>query len=252
MEITWTDVIRFLKPGLAVRHIGLHGYTGFRFEVTGVTSTKLSLITHEGKNLDVTANDFGKTYPLYDDYLSGKAKTCSIRKISGRPVYIFAIVHAFRSGGIKQEIEFRSILQPDSRIYVKSDFAPVSADWPGVSFSGAGIANRLAEEFNSESDFLITVGTMDPENTTEPEHRGACLSVMRLSDQGPIPSALLIAAEQLARYQSSGQERFQFSLEPAEVWSVRDFVSAKLLFPATYKTIGLFRDSYTQLSPQEI
>lgn len=252
MDITWTDVLRFVKPGMIIKHIGQKGYTGSTFTITGMTNTKFTLRSFRGISLEVFANDFDKTRLFYNASMAGEITSSATRAQSGKPVYIFAIIHAFQIGVIRRELRFDELLRSDSKVFVKSDFAPISSDWPAISFSASDAPNRLTQEAGNEKDFLLTVGTANSKNTPAPEHRSACLSIARIGDKGPIRSELVIPPAELAKFQGPGRARFQYSLEPLEVWTVRDFNSVKTVLPQTYKTIGLFRDSYTRLLKDEI
>jgi hypothetical protein len=51
----------------------------------------------------------------------------------------------------------------DSRFFLKSEWGPISAYWPALSFSKRSVGEYLNKEYNPARDFIIYAGTSDPE-----------------------------------------------------------------------------------------
>lgn len=72
----------------------------------------------------------------------------------------------------------RNIAKPDARFYAKSEFGPVSDRWPVLSFTHRTTAQKFAQDYRRDRDFVIYVGTSNPENTPEPGHRQSLLCLV--------------------------------------------------------------------------
>ena len=59
----------------------------------------------------------------------------------------------------------------DGKVFLKSEWAPISDYWPCVSFTKRSVGARLRQEFAPGRDMLIYVGTTNAELTENPDHR---------------------------------------------------------------------------------
>jgi hypothetical protein len=87
------------------------------------------------------------------------------------------------------------IASTDSRLYAKSEFGPASDHWPALSFSSRKIASDFAAIYRQDRDFVVYVGTGDPEKTEKPEHRQRLLSVLTVEPRAPISTRELVPVE---------------------------------------------------------
>lgn len=107
------------------------------------------------------------------------------------------------------------ITSPNTRLFAKSEFGPVHTGWPGLSFSHHKIATDFAALYRQDRDFVIYVGTGDPEKTEAPEHRRALLSIAAIEPSSPIRTKDMVAVETWGRvvhkWASVGSGRCQSS-----------------------------------------
>ncbi len=66
----------------------------------------------------------------------------------------------------------------DGHIFMKSEWGLLNDDWPCVSFTKKSVGDRLRAQFKPGRDALIYVGTTNPENTPDPNHRSRILSAV--------------------------------------------------------------------------
>src|SRR5947207_13991237 len=92
-------------------------------------------------------------------------------------------------------MKFSDIVSPDTRLFAKSEFGPVHVGWPGLSFSQHKIATDFAAIYRQDRDFVIYVGTGDPEKTEAPEHRRALLSIAAIEPRTPIRTREMVVVE---------------------------------------------------------
>src|ERR1043166_1909661 len=72
-----------------------------------------------------------------------------------------------------------SVARSDSRFFLKSEYGPLSSDWPVVAFTSRSLGARLQSNFRSEADFIVYTGT-GGNTTLDPAHRGRLLSLVRI------------------------------------------------------------------------
>src|SRR5258708_3783327 len=91
------------------------------------------------------------------------------------------------------------ITSPDTRLFAKSEVRPVSDAWPALSFSSHKIATDFANTFRRGRDFVLYVGTGDPEKTENPAHRQRLMSFASVEPRAPIGTRDLVPAESWER-----------------------------------------------------
>jgi hypothetical protein len=92
-------------------------------------------------------------------------------------------------------MKLSEILTADSKLFAKSEFGPVSDRWPALSFSKHKIATDFANEYRRGRDFIIYVGTANPDTTEVPEHRQNLLSALSVEPRAPISTRDLVPAD---------------------------------------------------------
>lgn len=75
-------------------------------------------------------------------------------------------------------MQVRDLMQPDGRVFLKSEWGPISDRWPCVSFTKKSVGDHLRAEFRPGRDVLIYVGTTSAETTEDPRHRGRLISAV--------------------------------------------------------------------------
>jgi hypothetical protein len=225
------------------------GYTYGTFSITSVEVERLKFTIPSGENLTVTRRDYEQTSILLDDYVAGVLSSDDVLEKSGRSAYIFSLVHMLRK--LKSQPTLKALLSPKSRVFLKSEFAPVSNDWPAVSFTNEGPARDFGTNINPEHDLVVFAGTQAKE--TPLQYRANLLSAVRVRSE-PVNSRLLIHNEVLEFFQGGKPNRFIWSLPVIEAWALVDLPSARDYVGQKYSVLGLglARQSGIELSPAEI
>jgi hypothetical protein len=144
-----------------------------------------------------------------------------------------------------------SIAQPGSRFFLKSEYGPLSADWPVVAFSSRSVGARIQRDFRPDRDFIVYTGTGD-EKTADPAHRSRLLSIVRIDTTQVQSTADLIPREswEWARGQYPGQWENCFRADSG--WDLLDLPHSRDTLPLTYPKIGLHRGDVLEITRQEM
>jgi hypothetical protein len=136
-------------------------------------------------------------------------------------------------------MKFAEIVSPDTRLFAKSEFGPVHTGWPGLSFSHHKIAVDFAAIYRQDRDFVIYVGTGDPDKTEVPEHRRALLSIATIEPSTPIRTREMVAVETWDQVvQKWGGNRWEWSLPIITSYDLTGFPQARDVIPLTYRSLG--------------
>jgi hypothetical protein len=127
------------------------------------------------------------------------------------------------------------LIQPTTRMYAKSEWAPAGPLWPALSFSQRGVANRFGGIYTQGNDFVITVGTANSKDTQDPAHRQRLLSLVDVAPNIIVNTAELVHPEAWERAQQSHPDRWKLSMPIVRCWAFTDFPDARTSMAATYK-----------------
>lgn len=136
-------------------------------------------------------------------------------------------------------MKIRDIIQPDSRIYVKSEFGPMSNEWPALSFSQKETAKKFSNVFRRGKDFVISIGTSNGSNTKDPAHRQSILSVISAEPRTPLETKTIVPKDSW-RYavEEYGIGRWEWSLPVEKAFTVLNYPKAHEVIPQTYRQLG--------------
>lgn len=250
---TWDDLYHEISPGGPIKYWSpLDGYTGGTFTVTALSRNKLRLTTKSGKQLEVRKSDFEKVTPITKIYASRKISSQQIENMSGRRYYIFSLQRELHRRESEPENTVADILTTTSRIFLKSEYGPVSELWPAVSFSQENYAKELGRLINPEADLVLFAGTQN--DSTPPQMRGKLLCASRVRAGNPVDSALLVDHDTFAKFQASAGPRFAYSLPVTDAWEFPDLPGAKTVLGKAYSRIGQGnrRSSWIELSRKNV
>ncbi len=135
-------------------------------------------------------------------------------------------------------MNLNDIVLPDTLLFAKSEFGPASDRWPALSFSSHKIATDFANMYRRGRDFVIFVGTGDPEKTELPEHRQRLLSVLSVEPRAPINTRDLVPADIWESTIRRWGIRWAWSLPIVATYDVVVFPRAHDTMPATYRSLG--------------
>ena len=99
-----------------------------------------------------------------------------------------------------------SIVKPASRFFLKSEYGPLSSDWPVVAFTSNSLGVKLQANFLPDLDFIVYTGTTG-KTTLDSTHRGRLLSLVRIDTAAIHTTSDLIAGHSWdwARQEYPGQ-----------------------------------------------
>jgi hypothetical protein len=129
----------------------------------------------------------------------------------------------------------RDLFGPTTRLYAKSEWAPAGPQWPALSFSQRGVANRFGSIYTRGTDFVITVGTANPRDTQNPAHRQRLLSLVDVEPNIIVNTADLVDSEEWQRAQQTHPDRWQLSMPIVRCWTFTGFPEAKTVMALTYQ-----------------
>jgi hypothetical protein len=136
-------------------------------------------------------------------------------------------------------LKFAEIISPDTRLFAKSEFGPVDVGWPGLSFTHRKIAVDFRTIYRQDRDFVVFVGTGDPDKTEAPEHRQCLLSIAAIEPSAPIRTREMVAAETWEQVVHKwGGNRWEWSLPIITSYDVTGFPRAHEKMPLTYRSLG--------------
>jgi len=137
-------------------------------------------------------------------------------------------------------MKVRDLMSADGRVYLKSEWGPISDYWPCVSFSKKSVATRLSA-FQSGIDILVYVGTTSPDSTEDPLHRSRLLSAVVVQPGQVLSTKEIIPPE---AWQESvhhwGENRWvhAMAVTRAAVMAGPPFPDAREVIPTAYSQIG--------------
>jgi hypothetical protein len=159
-------------------------------------------------------------------------------------------------------MKLSEIVAPDTRLFVKSEFGPAGNHWPALSFSSHKVAADFRAMYRPGIDFVIYVGTGDPESTEMPEHRQRLLSVVSVEPRAPISTKDLVPGDVWDRTVQKWGLRWEWSLPLVAAYDVAEFPRAHDTIPELYRSLGTLQNlgrcveaqgpEYTRLASLEI
>jgi len=139
-------------------------------------------------------------------------------------------------------IELRETVPESARIYLKSEFGPISNDWPAVSFSKNSVGVKLRSAYNPATDLIVYVGTSNPATTENPKHRRRLLSAVRIDPHTIYDTRDLIPAKRWEESQEKYRGRWDKSFPVLKAWEFSDFPSAPDTLGAAYTRLGFMEN----------
>lgn len=139
-------------------------------------------------------------------------------------------------------MDIGEVSEADTRFFLKSEFGPLSNFWPALSFSKRSIATSFATEFSRTSDFVIYVGTSDPERTLNPEHRSSLLSLVRPEPRTPINTKDIVPNDSWQWAQREYPDQWEWSLPIENGFTIIGYPPARATCPNAYGQLGRFEN----------
>ena len=131
----------------------------------------------------------------------------------------------------------RDVIASDGRIFLKSEWGPMSDEWPAVSFSKSNVGEKLRREFNPDRDAILYVGTAGP-RTEQERHRQRVLSAVKVEPNVIYDTRSLVPPESWERAQQSYKGRWERSMSVRRAWAFVDPPLAPEIIPVSYRSLG--------------
>ena len=132
----------------------------------------------------------------------------------------------------------RDLVGSTTRLYAKSEWAPAGPQWPALSFSQRGVANRFGSIYTRGTDFVITIGTANPRDTLDPAHRQRLMSLVDVDPNIIVNTAELVDQEAWQRAQQTHPGRWKLSMPIVRCWTFTGFPEAKTDMLLTYRSFA--------------
>ncbi len=135
------------------------------------------------------------------------------------------------------------LLKPDSRIFLKSEWGPVSMRWPALSFSKRSVGDFLNQEYRPGRDLIVYAGTGNSERTREADFRKRLLSVLSVETGQPVATEELVPWESWQRELQEHGKVWPLSFGVRKAWECTDLPWAHDVTPQSYRALG-FRSNW--------
>jgi hypothetical protein len=135
-------------------------------------------------------------------------------------------------------MQIRDLATPDSRLFLKSEYGPLSDYWPALSFSLPQLKSWLNEHYRPASDFIVYTGTIGP--ATDVEYRARILSVLRIDLTRSYATQDVIPKASWERAQKDYPGQWKFAYKVLEGWGVEEPPRTSDVLPASYPKMGQF------------
>jgi hypothetical protein len=129
----------------------------------------------------------------------------------------------------------KDLIEPTTRLYAKSEWAPAGPLWPALSFSRRAVANDFSRIYTRGNDFVISVGTGNPKDTQDPAHRQRLLSVVDVEPRYIVSTADLVDPGAWEKAQQTHPDRWKLSMPIVRCWTFAGFPEARREMTATYQ-----------------
>lgn len=130
------------------------------------------------------------------------------------------------------------LVKPSTRLFLKSEWGPVSDEWPAVSFSKRAVGRKIRSVYTPGRDFLIYVGTTNPANTPDPAHRSRLLSLASIDHRTEYKTWELIPPESWEYAQREYADRWLYSFAITSAWNFTTLPLAPHIVPRAYRELG--------------
>lgn len=133
------------------------------------------------------------------------------------------------------------MMKPDGRVFLKSEFGPISDDWPCFSFSKKNLAANLQADYKPGRDIIIYVGTSSNEKTKNPDHRSRILSAISIEPSQVIDTRNIVPEDSwnstVAEYGEGHWEHSMAVTKASQMMGV-PFPKAHDVIPDAYRKLS--------------
>lgn len=132
------------------------------------------------------------------------------------------------------------MMRPEGRVFMKSEFGPISDEWPCFSFTKKSVGQRLRAEFRPGRDIIIYVGTTNPETTENPDHRSRLISAVSIEPNQILDTSKIVPEHMWEWSVSTWGEKWQYSMAAidAALMIGPPFPEARAVAPTAYASFA--------------
>ena len=151
-------------------------------------------------------------------------------------------------------MQVAELMAADGAVFLKSEWAPISDEWPCVSFTKRFVGNRLRQEFVPGRDALVYVGTTDTKLTKDPDHRSRLLSAVVVQPNQVLETRKLVPPASWARAVEEHGDRWPHSLAVVRAASLigPPYPSAREVIPEAYRSFASIQNRGTVVIAQGV
>jgi hypothetical protein len=131
------------------------------------------------------------------------------------------------------------LASPDSRFFLKSEWGPISKNWPALSFSKRSVGEYLNREYNPARDFIVYAGTSNPDRTEVPAHRQRLLSILITEPGEPIATEKLVPWDSWQDALKKHDKAWPYSFGVRAAWGLTGLPRASDVTPVAYRAMGI-------------
>jgi hypothetical protein len=131
----------------------------------------------------------------------------------------------------------RDIASPNSKFFLKSEYARFGNRWPALSYTRPQVKAYLDKHYRQGFDFVLYAGTQGRE-TRDSADRGCLLSAVQIDLSKARPSAMVIPQESWAEAQASNPGQWEYSLGVVKAWDFITRPRTRDVLPVTYPIMG--------------
>jgi hypothetical protein len=133
------------------------------------------------------------------------------------------------------------MMEPEGRVFIKSEFGPIADRWPCFSYTKANVGARLQSEYKPGRDIVIYCGTSSAKTTEDPDHRSRLISAITIQPKHILETRKIVPEEQwkitISEY---GDNPWPYSMAviDAAVMIGPPFPEARTFTPVAYSSLG--------------
>jgi hypothetical protein len=133
------------------------------------------------------------------------------------------------------------MMEPEVRVFIKSEFGPIADRWPCFSFTKPNVGARLQAEYKPGRDIVIYCGTSSAKTTKDPDHRSRLISAITIQPKQILETRKIVPEEQwklsIAEY-GANQWLYSMAVTEAAVMTGPPYPEARLVAPVAYSSLG--------------
>ena len=136
-------------------------------------------------------------------------------------------------------MQIADMMKPEGRVFLKSEWGPISDYWPCVSFTKRSVGDRLRRDFVAGRDVIIYVGTTT-EMTQQPEHRSRLLSAVVLEPNQILETRKIVPPESWAAKVEEFGDRWPHSMAVTQAADIvgPPYPHAHDVIPIAYRSLA--------------